>query len=72
MSRRKAPARPQRAARDPQALLRQLQKALAIARCIRLAVEYGDDDVPDIADAVAGLLILLEAAAALLDQPEAP
>lgn len=72
MSRRKAPARPQRAACDPQALLRQLQKALAIARCIRLAVEYGDDDDPDIADAVAGLLILLEAAAVLLDQPEAP
>jgi hypothetical protein len=66
----KARAQPERAHRDPQALLRQLQKALAITRCIRLAAEYGEDDALDFADALAGLLILIEGAAALLDQQE--
>ena len=68
--RRKVQARPQRTALDSQALLRELQKALAVAKCIRLAAEYGEDDAFDIADALAGLLIVMDAAAALLDQPE--
>jgi hypothetical protein len=68
--RRRAQARPQRAPLDPPALLRELQKALAVTRCIRLAAECGEDDALDIADAFAGLLILMERAAALLDQPE--
>jgi hypothetical protein len=53
-----------------QALLRELQKALAVAKCIRLAAEYGQDDSVDIADALAGLLVLMEGVAALLDQQE--
>lgn len=68
--RRKAQARPQRTALDSQALLRELQKALAVAKCIRIAAENGEDDALDIADALAGLLILMERPAALLDQPE--
>jgi len=55
---------------DAQALLRELQKALAVARCIRIAAEYAEDDALDLADATAGLLILMEGAAVLLDQPE--
>ncbi|WP_129780374.1 hypothetical protein [Peristeroidobacter soli] len=66
----KAQARPQRTQLDPQALLRELRKALDVARCIRLAAEYGEDDALDIADALAGLLTLLEKVAVLLDQPE--
>jgi hypothetical protein len=50
----KARARPERAQRDPQALLRELQKVLAITRCIRLAAEYGENDALDFADALAG------------------
>lgn len=61
-------ARPQRAQLDSQALLRELQKALAVAKCIRLAAEYGEEDALDIADALAGLLVLIEAATAMLDQ----
>ena len=64
----KVQARPQRAQLDSQALLRELQKALAVAKCIRLAAEYGEDDDLDIADALAGLLVLIEATAAMLDQ----
>jgi hypothetical protein len=66
----KARARPQRAQLDSKALLRELQKAFAVATCIRLTAEYGDDDALDIADALAGLLILLEGVVMLLDQPE--
>jgi hypothetical protein len=53
-----------------QALISELQKVLAVTKCIRLAAEYGEDDSLDIADALGGLLILIEAAAVLLDQPE--
>lgn len=71
MSRRgRAQARPRRPQLDPPALLRELQKAVAVARCISLAAEYGEDDALDITDALAGLLILIEGAAVLLDPPE--
>jgi hypothetical protein len=72
MSRRgKALARLQRPRLDSQALRRELQKALAVAKCIRLAVEYGENnDGLDVADALAGLLILMDGTAALLDPPE--
>lgn len=53
----------------PQALLRQLQKARAVAKCIRVAVDYGDDEL-DVGDAIAGLVALLEGAIAGLDAPE--
>jgi hypothetical protein len=66
----KAQGLPQPAQLDAHALLRELQKTLAVTKCIRLAAEYGQDDALDIADAVAGLLVLIEGAAALLDQPE--
>jgi hypothetical protein len=65
-----AQAPSQRAQLDAQALLRELQKALAVAKCIRLAAEYDEDDALDIADAVGGLLMLMEGAVVLLDQPE--
>jgi hypothetical protein len=55
---------------DAQVLLRELQKALAVARCIRIAAEYAEDDALDLADALAGLLILMQRTAASLDQPE--
>lgn len=55
---------------DSQALLREQHKALAVAKCIRLAAEYGEDQQIDLADAVAGLLTLMEGMAALLDQPD--
>ena len=64
-----APPRPQRAQLNSQ-VLRELQKTLAVARCIRLAAEYGEDDALDLADALAGLLILIERAAVLVDPPE--
>jgi hypothetical protein len=69
--RRKTQVRPQRAALDSQTLRRELQKALAVAKCMRLAAEYDEDDALDIADALAGLLIVLEGTAVLLDQSEA-
>jgi len=68
MSRPKARARPARANR--QAWLRQLQKALAVATCIRIAADHCEPDQFDVADAVGGLLALLEAAAAMLDRSE--
>lgn len=68
MSRPKAPARRIRANR--QAWLRQLQKALAVATCIRIAADHCEPDQFDVADAVGGLLALLEAAAAMLDRSE--
>lgn len=55
---------------DQQALLRQLQKARAMATCIRIAIDYPEDDL-DVADAVAGLAIVLEGAIVILDQPTA-
>jgi hypothetical protein len=73
MSVSKATARPERAQLDSQAVLRELHKALAVAKCIRLAAEYGEygeDNQIDFADAVAGLLILIENTTELLDQPE--
>jgi hypothetical protein len=33
-----------RAQLDCQPLLRELQRALVVARCIRVAAEYGEDD----------------------------
>ena len=63
-------ARPKRARLDPLAVLRELQKAFAVARCIRFAAEYDEHDEVDLADALVGLLVLLEARAATLDQPE--
>lgn len=59
-----------RATHDSQAFLRQLQKALAVANCIVIAIEYREDHDIDIADAVAGLLILLESATTLVRAPE--
>jgi hypothetical protein len=55
---------------DTQSILRQVQKALAVAACIRIAVDCGEEDALDIADAIAGLVSLLDAAAAMLDRPE--
>jgi len=66
----KTRARAKRAQLDPQALLRELQKAIAVAKCISLAADYGEDDGVVLADALAGLSILLEGVAALLDPPE--
>ena len=66
---RRAQTRPQRVQLDSQ-VLRELQKTLAVTKCIRLAAEYGEDDALDFADALAGLLVLLEGAAVLLDQAE--
>jgi len=68
MSRPKPRARPARANR--QAWLRQLQKALAVATCIRIAADHCEPDQFDVADAVGGLLALLETAAAMLDRSE--
>lgn len=70
MSRKKANVRRTRTQPDTQSTLRQVQKALAVAACIRIAVDCGEDDSLDIADAIAGLLSLLEPAAAMLDPPE--
>jgi hypothetical protein len=66
----KTPARPQRAQLDSQ-VLRELQKALAVTKCIRLTADYGEDDSLDLADALAGLLVLLEGVALLMDRLEA-
>jgi hypothetical protein len=54
---------------DAQTILRQVQKALAVGACIRIAVDSGEGDSLDIADAIAALLSLLEATAAMLDPP---
>lgn len=64
----KAQAQPTSAIHQEQ--LRRLQKAIAVARCIRLAAEYDDSNDLDIADAVGGLLIVLECAR--LDAEAAP
>ena len=53
---------------DQRALLRQLQVVRAVAKCLQIAIEHGDDDQLDLADAVAGLLILVEGAAIVLDR----
>jgi len=53
---------------DPQAVLRKLQKARAVAKCIVIAVDCPDDDL-DVADAVGGLVTLIDGAIAPLDQP---
>lgn len=58
--------RPESTREDRQALLRQLQKALAVAKCIRIAVNYGNDDL-DVSDAVSGVVALLEDIIAGLD-----
>jgi hypothetical protein len=55
---------------DTQSILRQVQKALAVGACIRIAVECGEEDSLDTADAIAGLVSLLEATAAMLDPLE--
>lgn len=44
---------------DQSRLVRQLQQALAVARAIVIAAEYPDDGL-DLADAVSGLVIVLE------------
>ena len=62
----KASTRPLRV--DQRALLRQLQVVRAMAKCLQIAIEYGHDDQLDLADAVSGLLILLEGAATMLDE----
>lgn len=51
---------------EQQTVLRQVQKAVAVAKAIRIAASYPDDRL-DIADAVAGLVIVLEGATAMLD-----
>lgn len=66
MSRSKASAQPIRV--DQRALLRQLQVVRAVAKCVQIAIERGEDDQLDLADAVAGLVILMEGAAIMLDQ----
>jgi hypothetical protein len=68
MSRPKARTRAARANHQP--WLRQLQKALAVATCIRIAADHFEPEQFDVADAVGGLLILLETAAAMLDRSE--
>lgn len=70
MSRQKALVRRARTQPNAQTILRQVQKALAVGACIRIAVDCGEDDSLDVADAIAGQLSLLEAAAAMLDPPE--
>jgi len=55
---------------EQQAVLRQLQKARAVALCIRIAIDYPDDDL-DVADAVRGLVTLIDGAIVTLDQPKA-
>ena len=55
---------------DTQSILRQVQKAIAVGACIGIAVDSGEDDSLDIADAIAALLSLLEATAAMLDPAE--
>lgn len=70
MSRQQATPRRKRTAPDSQLILRQVQKALAVAACIRIAVDCGEEDSLDVADAIAGLVGLLEVAAAMLDPPE--
>lgn len=70
MSRRQVTERRTRTTPDTASILRQVQKALAVAACIRIAVDCGEDDSLDIADAIAGLLSLLEPVAAMLDPPE--
>lgn len=67
MSTDEGPASP---ARIGQQALRQLQSALAVAKCIRVAAEYGDEGEMVVADAVAGLLTLLAGVASLLDSPQ--
>lgn len=70
MSRRRATVRKIRAQPDTQSILRQVQKAIAVGACIGIAVDSGEDDSLDIADAIAALLSLLEATAAMLDPAE--
>jgi hypothetical protein len=70
MKKRSAKERRTRTGPDTQPILRQVQKALAVAACIRIAADCGEDDSLDIADAITGLLNLLEAVAAMLDPPE--
>lgn len=67
MSARKGKARPKRAAK--QAVLRHLQMVLAVATCIRIAADYDEGEQIDLADSIAGLLVLLEEATAMLDPP---
>lgn len=71
MSGQHATPRRKRTAPDTQLILRQVQKALAVAACIRIAADCGEEeDSLDTADAIAGLVSLLDAAAAMLDPPE--
>jgi hypothetical protein len=71
MKKRSAKKRRTRTTPDTQSILRQVQKALAVAACIRIAADCGEEeDSLDTADAIAGLVSLLEAAAAMLDRPE--
>ena len=53
---------------NAKAVLRQLQKVRTLAKCIRLAADYPDDDL-DLGDAVGGLVTLIEGAIAPLDPP---
>jgi hypothetical protein len=61
--------RPESTQEDQQAL-RQLQIAVAVAKCIGIAAEYSEGDDIDLADAVAGLLQLMQPATSVLDQSE--
>lgn len=70
MKKRSAKKRRTPTAPDTQSILRQVQKALAVAACIRIALDCGEEDALDTADAIAGLVGLLEATAAMLDPPE--
>lgn len=64
MSAGEAQARAQRAQHNP---LRLVQQARAVAKCITIAIDGGEEI--DVADAIAGLVLLLDMAAAALDQP---
>jgi hypothetical protein len=60
MSCRQATSRTTRVQPDTRSILRQVQKALAVAAGIRIALDCGEDESFDTADSIAGLLSLLE------------
>lgn len=67
MSRRKPKPRPEHVPSEQQCL-RQLQQAVALAKCLAIAAEYSEQGDIDFADALAVLLQPMERATALLDQ----
>ena len=55
---------------DQRTQLRRLQKARAVATCIVIAAQHGEDARLDLAHAVAGLAALIDEAIKGLDLPE--